>query len=103
MALEGILSGNISAMPRRRKYTSLLHHLSILLHPFIIHNIINETRNVNGRFIDFIHNRFRFYDIENDKNIETSKIADNLNDNVDKIIKKLYDKIEDSLNSNLSE
>jgi hypothetical protein len=103
MALEGILSGSIFAMPHRRKYTSMLHHLSILLHPYIIHHIINETKNADGCFIDFIHNRFRFYDIEDEKNTEISKAVDDSNDDVDKLIKKFYEKVEDSLNSNLSE
>jgi hypothetical protein len=102
IALGGILSGRILVMPYRKNSDLSLQFLSVLLRPLISNTLIQEAKNRNGSFIDFIRNRFRFYSI-NEKNEDILKLEDNSNDDVDKLVKRLYEKIEDSLNSNLSE
>jgi hypothetical protein len=101
IALEGILSGNILALPRRRKFDSSLQLLSILLYPYAVSSIIYDTESKNVCFIDHLYSRFRLRYIskeeyENDLNKKAI-----FNDNIDKNIRKLYDDISDSLNSNL--
>ena len=101
IALEGILSGKIFAMPRKNKFESYLQSLSILLHPFIIRTLF-EAENTDGSFISNIRNRFgvRF---NNDGYEENSPRETSPCDDVDKLIRKLYENINDSLQSNLSE
>jgi hypothetical protein len=103
IALEGILSGKILAMPHKRnkKYDSSLESLSILLHPFIVNSIIYETDDRNGSFINYIRNRFRFYDFDEERDENSSR--QNTLDDVDKLINTLYKNIENSLNSNILE
>jgi hypothetical protein len=103
IALEGILSGNIYAIPRRRRCDSSLQILSILLHPLITNSIIYETNSDrrNESFINYIRNRFSFYDYHNKKSEGDSNDEIFLNDDVDILINKLYMNISASLNSNL--
>jgi hypothetical protein len=104
IALEGILSGKISAIFRRRSHESNLQSLSMLLRPFIVDTILYGTENNNGRsFIDYIHSTFRFYDFTDEKYEDTLNTVTSSNDGVDNLIKKLYENIDDSLNSNLSD
>ena len=103
IALEGILSGIIYVIPRRKKYDSTLQYLSLLLQPHIIKSIIYETEGKNESFFDYISNRFGFYNFHNkysedDLNIETFS-----DDNIDKLINKLYTDIADLLQSDLFE
>jgi hypothetical protein len=81
----------------------MLIRLSMLLHPFVIYNVIDVAGNVDARFIDFIYSQFRFYGIENEKTDMILNSTDNSDDDIDKLIKNLYEKLEVSLNSNLSE
>ncbi|GHT67832.1 hypothetical protein AGMMS50239_31740 [Bacteroidia bacterium] len=102
MTLESILNGKILAMPHKKNYGSSLQQLSILLHPFITSNIIYETDKINGNFMDFVSNRFRFYD-EDEKDDNASNARTSSSDDIDKTIKKIFDNVGNSLNSNLSD
>jgi hypothetical protein len=104
IALEGILSGEIFALShkKRKTYDSSLQSLSILLYPFIPYTIVYETENRNEKFIDFIR-RFGVYDFDDERNEDNLFTENTSNDNVDKLINKLYKSIDNSLNSDLSE
>jgi hypothetical protein len=69
ITLDGILSGNIIVISRRRKYDSSLQFLSVLLHQFIVSTIVYETEIRNESFISFIHNHFHHLSAEEYGNI----------------------------------
>jgi archaellum biogenesis ATPase FlaH len=100
IALEGILNGKIFAMPHRKKDDSSLQSLSMLLHPFIVDTIIYEIEDKNGRFLDVIRNRFRFFDMEYDDTLGSETYS---SDDIDNSVKMLYDSIGGDLKSNLSD
>ena len=102
LALEGILAGEISAMPhRKRKNDSCLHSLSVLLHPYIVKSVIYEDNN--GRFIDYIENKFILYRFEDEKDEDDLSISNSSKDDVDILIEKLYNNINTYLDSSLTE
>ena len=103
IALEGILSGNIIAIPRRGKNESILQSLSILLHPIIINTIIYETEIRGENFIDRIRYRFNFNIFSEDEYENRSNTETHSDDNIDRQIKRFYDNMTDVLKSNLSD
>lgn len=101
LALEGILAGEISAMPhRKRKNDSCLHSLSVLLHPYFVKSMIYEDNN--GRFIDYLENKFA-YRFENEKDEGYLIIANPSKDDVDILIEKLYNSISGYLDCSVTE
>ena len=102
ITLNGILAGRISIMLQRKKQTSKLQYLLILLQPFIIASIVHETESTNESLNSYIHNRFRINDFfnEEDKNDLGNKIFPD--DEIDNLIKNLEDEISNYLNLSLS-
>jgi hypothetical protein len=103
IALEGILAGEITAIPRRVKYDSTLQSLSILLNPSILNTTIYDKEARSVSFIGYVRNRFSFYNFDENEYEGILNRATLSNDNVDKKIVKLYESIADVLKSNLSD
>lgn len=102
IALNGILSGNISIMPQRKSQTSSLQYLSTILHPYIISNIIYENRIINDSFSFYI-NRFGGSNTFREDNENTLFGVNSSNDYIDEVITNINRKLSNTLNVNIEE